>query len=707
MKTRKITRFATVSFVCMLGLLSVQAKTTTWQGAASATGLRFDTAANWSDGVPEPGDTIIIHKDSGSASGNPVTVGAADEEFDIGSAGLTIQVNSGCYAKFLVNFKGSGKIVKTGQGMFGVAVNSEHTGGTEIRNGSIRPYLSSLGFGTGPIEFASSDSATPTIYSYIGWGMGITNAVVFSGTRSYKVISVSNAFSFKGPVSSTHDFEVEEKYGSMNFLDDVSAPGYTFTVKGNRAEDSTLPNIYFEKAVDANIVKTGNRTMFLNGSTTNPDNSLTVSNGTCSIAAAGYWGGTNIMVEATATAFSLDGSANLAPEAVIRIDTTGGAPIDIASGVKVQIARLFVNGVEQVPGIYTAATLPGTISGNGELLVLGDSPFVWTGADEDNPTQWSVAANWKGNAVPGDGAVVYFSKDVVVSNTASTVAVGASGLTFVLDEKTVDLRDPLSGSGALTVSGTGRLNLDDAATHTGGTTISGSAVLTPYAKTSPLGTEGTITIDGSGGGNPFLHIPLMNTAIPNDIVINGVITNRASTYSGKTSYGAIQLDNGATFNGSISGDNDILLTTRFSYMTLNGSITVPEGKTIRLRNLNTGNDARIISASGTLTGNLSVEGGWPVRLASTATCSGNVSVASTATLQLNAAENLAETAVVSVETGGQIDIASDVKVQVAELYVGGVQQPHGVYNATNLPAVITGAGSLRVGDPKGFTLIIY
>jgi hypothetical protein len=447
--------------------------------------------------------------------------------------------------------------------------------------------------------------------------------------------------------------------------------------------------------------------MFLNGSTTNPDNSLTVSNGTCSIAAAGYWGGTNIMVEATATAFSLDGSANLAPEAVIRIDTTGGATIDIASGVKVQIARLFVNGVEQVPGIYTAATLPGTISGNGKLLVLGDSPFVWTGADEDNPTQWSVAANWKGNAVPGDGAVVYFSKGVVVSNTASTVAVGASGLTFVLDEKTVNLRDPLTGSGALTVTGTGRLNLDDAATHTGGTTISGSVVLAPYAKTSPLGTEGTITIDGSGGGNPLLMIPSFGTTIPNNIEIKGVITNRAYTAGGKTGYGAIILYNPATFDGNITGYDDILLTTQFSYMNLNGSITVPEGKTIRLCNRNTENDARIISASGTLTGNLSVEGGWPVRLTSTATCSGNVSVASTATLQLNAAENLAETAVVSVETGGQIDIASDVKVQVAELYVGGVQQPHGVYNATNLPAVITGAGSLRVGDPKGFTLIIY
>jgi hypothetical protein len=43
---------------------------------------------------------------------------------------------------------------------------------------------------------------------------------------------------------------------------------------------------------------------------------------------------------------------------------------------------------------------------------------------------------------------------------------------------------------------------------------------------------------------------------------------------------------------------------------------------------------------------------------------------------------------------------------VAELYVGGVQQPHGVYNATNLPAVITGSGKLQVG-PTTATVISF
>ena len=135
------------------------------------------------------------------------------------------------------------------------------------------------------------------------------------------------------------------------------------------ANENYPPHVNFAKSVDANIVKTGNRTMFLNGSSANPDHSLTVSQGTCSIAAAGYWGGTNVVIGASATSLALNGAGNLAPEAVVRIDTTGGAKIAIASGVKVQIAKLFVNGVEQTPGVYSASNLPAAISGAGRLSV--------------------------------------------------------------------------------------------------------------------------------------------------------------------------------------------------------------------------------------------------------------------------------------------------------------------------------------------------
>ena len=693
-----------------LASASALAKTLVWNTSvttSSSSPAMLSEAANWLENGepastgPEPGDRLEI------AASSDVYFGA--ETFDIGSAGLTIYHTRKIYIKTV--FTGPGVLTFDGSNVervFNATTSSSHTGGTVIKSGWSKFNASGIPLGSGPVTIYQASADRPRLEAR-AYHRSLLNDFVLVGDSSISGWTVFNQEwrTTVKSLTSDHDFNIVQQNRGFIVNGDVSAPGKTVTFQVVNAGDSTHTEI--KGAIDANVVvkaygndAAGASIVTFSGASTVVTNTLTITSGTNILAAAAAWAGTNITVGTTAT-LSLKGAGNLSPAAHLTV--AEGGTIEVANNVTVQIAALTVGGTDLLPGIYTAATLPGTISGNGTLLVLGDSPFVWTGADEDNPTQWSVAANWKCNTVPGDGAVVYFPADAVVSNTASTVAVGASGLTFVLGG-TVDLRDPLTGSGALTVTGTGRLNLDDAATHTGGTTISGSTVLAPYAKTSPLGTEGTITIDGSGGGNPLLMIPIYGTTIPNDVVINGVITNRAFSGGGKTGYGAIILYNAATFNGNITGYDDILLTTHYSYMTLNGSITVPEGKTIRLCNLNTENDARIVSASGTLTGNLSVEGRWPVRLAATATCSGNVSVAASATLQLKAAGNLAETAVVSVETGGQIDIASDVKVQVAELYVGGVQQPHGVYNATNLPAVITGSGTLQVG-PTTATVISF
>ena len=356
-------------------LVVSSAKRTVWIGGMTGTGSgyaegtpqSFFDQANWDNGVPAAGDTIVV-TNSTAQWNRHVFFGTSGETLDIGAKGITID-NAG-WIKCAVKFTGSGKIVKVGSGVFGVSIDSEHSGGTEIYTGTFLSYRGSLGFGTGPVEFIASEMSVPYLSPNINSGAGITNSVVFSGTGSYKVFSPGNTFHFRGPVCSAHDFEIEERYEPMYFHGDVSAPGHTFTVNANRTTDEThQPHIYFAKSVDANIVKTGNRTMFLNGSTANPDHSLTVSQGTCTIAAAGYWGGTNVVVGASATALSLNGAGNLAPEAVVRITTSGGAKINVASGVKVQIAKLFVNGVEQAPGIYNSSNLPSVVAGAGRLSV--------------------------------------------------------------------------------------------------------------------------------------------------------------------------------------------------------------------------------------------------------------------------------------------------------------------------------------------------
>lgn len=359
------------------GVLTVNsAKRTVWIGGMTGTGSgyaegtpqSFFDPANWDNGVPAAGDTIVV-TNSTAQWNRHVFFGTSGETLDIGAKGITID-NTG-WIKCAVKFTGSGKIVKVGSGVFGVSIDSEHSGGTEIYTGAFLSYRGSLGFGTGPVEFIASASATPMLSGDVAWAAGITNALVFSGpVAGYKVFSPGNEFHFRGPISSTHDFEIEGRNGQVFFHQDILAPNCTFTVNANKtANENNPPHINFAKSVDANIVKTGNRTMFLNGVTTNPDNSLTISQGTCTIASAGAWGGTNIVISSGATALTLNGNGNLAPEAVVSITTTGGAKINVASGVKVQIAKLFVDGVEKAPGIYNASNLPAVVSGAGRLSV--------------------------------------------------------------------------------------------------------------------------------------------------------------------------------------------------------------------------------------------------------------------------------------------------------------------------------------------------
>ena len=700
---KKIPHFAIATAAAFaLAAAPALAKTTNWTGAAgtAASPSVFSEAANWDNGAPEPGDTVVL-KTSNLYLTNAVP-------FDIGSAGLTISASYQTYFKF--GFTGSGSLEFTGKVRHVIQAVSTHTGGTIVRNGYLDFNAGNPNpMGTGPITLYQA-SATRPYLSVSGSEKTFANKLVLRGDPSLETWMAFDSVMGKSfdSIESNHDFTIQCTERGLVVDNGISAPGktVTFLVSNSKALSALKHETDIYGAIDANVVvqaygsNPSNKSIVrFYGESTVATNTLNVASGTNILQSAAVWAGTNITIGATAT-LSLNGAGNLSPAAHLTV--AEGGTIEVANNVTVQIAALTVGGTDLLPGIYTAATLPGTISGNGKLLVLGDSPFVWTGADEDNPTQWSVAANWKGNTVPGDGAVVYFSADAVVSNTASTVAVGASGLTFVLGG-TVDLRDPLTGSGALTVTGTGRLNLDDAATHTGGTTISGSAVLVPYSTDdSPLGT-GTVTIDGANGGVPGIRIASWSVKIPNDVVVYGAITNRNSQYG----YGCIDNPQFVTISGNLIGNDDIMLYCSAGSETVNGNIAVPAGKTIRLKNVYNGSTAsRVFAANGTLTGNLSVEGTWWVQLGANSSCSGDVLVGSTGKLRLKAAGNLAETAVVSVETGGLIDIASDVMVQVAELYVGGVQQPHGVYNATNLPAVIAGSGKLQAG-PTTATVISF
>jgi autotransporter-associated beta strand protein len=164
------------------------------------------------------------------------------------------------------------------------------------------------------------------------------------------------------------------------------------------------------------------------------------------------------------------------------------------------------------------------------------SPFVWSGAGEDN--DWTNADNWAGHLAPSDGSSLRFAgmtqtdtendfpsgttfasiefadDDFVLAGNAFTVSEGITvslGVTdatisaegVMLDGSvTIDVADAggvlvvsgdLYGDGSLTKTGDGQLALDGEITHTGGTTVAAGGILLPSVFSESLDSGVTFT----------------------------------------------------------------------------------------------------------------------------------------------------------------------------------------------------------------------
>lgn len=339
----------------------------------------FSEPTNWSDGLaPVPGDVVEF---PALASGYNTL---EEEEFDIGSKGLTIIVRStGDWHGLMSNvkFRGSGRIVKMGNGIYSLCQPSYHTGGTLFTDGKLRVdnrAKEPQQFGTGTIVFTAEEGAYPFIQTE-SWDVGLATPVEFRGDYLGKQAILCSNPAKIGDVTAFSDIMLNSNYATLQFTGTVSAVGKTISIKlePNDVKTSDLPviniaNVDASLTVNAKTTTTAICTFNLKGQAPNPKNTLTVNSGWAVLQATAQWGGTNVVVNGVAglpTVLKLQGAQNLSKDAVVKIDTSKGAKIDIASGVKVQVAELFVNGVQKPMGLYSAAKLPDVITGTGKLRV--------------------------------------------------------------------------------------------------------------------------------------------------------------------------------------------------------------------------------------------------------------------------------------------------------------------------------------------------
>ena len=223
-------------------------------------------------------------------------------------------------------------------------------------------------------------------------------------------------------------------------------------------------------------------------------------------------------------------------------------------------------------------------------------------------------------------------------------------------------------SGQLIVAtGSGKIQLATATKYpAAGSTIELTANTTAYI-TGGSTLASSLHLYGGSIGEPTYG--QFRAAAANLTVTGGVTLFANSTI-------AVDSTRTATLSGIISqsGGSFGFTKNQPGLLTLSGANTYTGTTTVNSGTLQTG------STSGTFgSGNLTINNGTIAKI-------------------LHTGKALGRHAYVTINGTGKLDLAAGVTETVARLYIGTVQQPAGTYSAANLPANISGSGTLIVGE---------
>lgn len=114
---------------------------------------------------------------------------------------------------------------------------------------------------------------------------------------------------------------------------------------------------------------------------------------------SGKLGPGNLTVEAAATCRIQNTTGALGRQAYVYLNGTG--MLDLATSVTETVARLYLGGVPQAPGTYTAANLSANISGGGSLTVGDTVPAAPTELTAGLPVWNTIQLSWNHVSING------------------------------------------------------------------------------------------------------------------------------------------------------------------------------------------------------------------------------------------------------------------------------------------------------------------
>jgi autotransporter-associated beta strand protein len=445
---------------------------------------------------------------------------------------------------------------------------------------------------------------------------------------------------------------------------------------GGGGIDTNGQNVSFANSISGTngFVKAGTGTLTLT-STLPANNPLTVSGGTLDFNNANY----------TATSLTMGGGAAGTTSTI----TTGAGTLTLGGNVT-----------------YSSTNSPAGATINGASLNLGSVVRTLTIGDSSGATD-DLTIN---TPITGTGTAG-FTKTNTNSNLVLNAVNTYPGLTQI-------------NGGTLTLNATGGNAIPGNLTTVPG--VSGSAVIIAYAQSNQIADTATVQLGGvSGAGASTINLGAFNDTIAALTILNNQGSSDLTALSGT---GTLTIAGPITFSGTSPGINSIpgkvalgggnrtvTVTATgqsvFSAVISDGGITKAGAALLQLTNAgNTYAGGTIISAgtlktglgttttAGTGTGVLGV-GDVTVNAVTSGTAAqltldNNNAINDSATLRLEAGTSAALNGKALLNfTGNEV---------VAALYLGGVSQPEGIYNATTSPNffVAAGTGNIQVVVPE-------
>lgn len=338
------------------GCLAVGVSPVVWTGE---TGGSWNEAANWNPArVPGKDDVAIF-----TANMTVASDAAPDEVTVPANETRRIYIGSGVTVISYVAFKGAGAMWISGNGYTQKVPCSDLSGPIDlslVAGFSVStPNSTKNPMGVGDITVRAAFVGTKSVFRGLGavsWNQTFDNdfSLVgqitnkWSGSSKYGGLSISQTTTFNGMIRGDTDVMFESANGVFNLNGAVSVPdGKTICLWNNAQTDN---NQYL---FNVNSVLTGNLQVRCNRNSVilNPT-------ATCS--------GTNVVVTGENALLRLTRAGNLSDAATLSLEDGGRVTID--EGVRQQVDRLVIDGIEQPRGTYTKERCD-RIAGAGKLRV--------------------------------------------------------------------------------------------------------------------------------------------------------------------------------------------------------------------------------------------------------------------------------------------------------------------------------------------------